>query len=411
MKNQQEQVRLRYGAGEEISCDIEPARLMGVHNAPAAVADPQAALADTLASPLEFPPLRQSVFSGDRIVLAVDRGIPCVDTLIAGMWEEMAAANVQPEDLLILQPADRADAPITDPRVLLPDDVREAIDWRVHSFGDDETCGYLASSATGDRLYLSQELLEADVVMTVGQIEFDSVLGYRGVNTVFYPGLSNAEASERSNGQGHRELGPDDERPLRSLIDEIGWLLGTLFTVQTLPGETGGVSAILAGSTETVFRQGKRLLNEHWRVQLSSRCDLVVATIDGDVSGTGWHQLGAAVDAARNLVARGGRIVVLSDLHTELGEGMQHLRDSRESTDALQPLRNTAPADMLPAIQIASAADWADISLLSRLEDDVVEDLFMTPIANHREVQRAIGGKTSCMFLESAHFLATGVTG
>ena len=36
---------------------------------------------------------------------------------------------------------------------------------------------------------------------------------------MFYPGLSNTEAFTKSLGQGHSELGPDDDRPLRQLDD------------------------------------------------------------------------------------------------------------------------------------------------------------------------------------------------
>jgi len=406
-----ESIRLRYGSGNAVACDVDPSRLLAVHTAPAAIADLEQDVAETLAAPLEFPPLRRCVFSGDRVVLAVDRDIPGVETILAGMWRQMELANVRPEDVHILQPADRDELKPADPRGELPADVRDAVSWRVHTFERDDDCGYLASSATGDRVYLSRDVLDADVVISVGQIAFDAVLGFRGTNSVFYPGLSNAQAAGRSQGLGHRELGPEDERPLRSLIDEIGWLLGTQFTVQTLPGANGGVSRVTAGGCEAVLRQGKRLLNDHWRVRLSTRSDVVVASVDGLAAGDGWHKLGAAVEAARNLVVRDGRIVILSDFSAELGEGMQLVRDSLEPADALQPLRSIAPSDLLPASQIASAAGWAGIYLLSGLDSDTVEELFMTPLAGHREVQRLLDGEGSCVLLESAHFLATDVAG
>jgi hypothetical protein len=90
---------------------------------------------------------------------------------------------------------------------------------------------------------------------------------------------------------------------------------------------------------------------------------------------------------------------------------MQLVRDSLEPADALQPLRSIAPPDMLPASQIAGAAGWASLFLLSGLNAATVEELFMTPLANHREVQRLLEGDRSCVLLESAHFLATDVAG
>lgn len=406
-----ESIQLRYGSGHAVSCDVEPSRLLAVHTAPTAIGDLADDVADVLTGPTEFPPLRRCVFPGDRVVLAVERDVPGVETILAGMWREIALANVRAEDVLVLQSADRDETVPPNPRRELPADVRDAVAWRVHTFEGNGECGYLASSAAGDRVYLARDVLDADVVISVGQMAFDPVLGYRGTNSVFYPGLSNAQAAERSQGLGHRELGPDDERPLRTLIDEIGWLLGTQFTVQTLPGENGGVSRVLAGSCDAVLRQGKRLLNEDWRVRLSTRSDVVVATIDGLAPGDGWHKLGAAVEAARNLVARDGRIVILSDFSAELGEGMQLVRDSLEPADALQPLRSIAPSDMLQASQIASAAGWANIFLLSGLEGATAEELFMTPLSNHREVQRLLEGDRTCVLLESAHFLATDVAG
>ena len=138
---------------------------------------------------------------------------------------------------------------------------------------------------------------------------------------------------------------------------------------------------------------------------------MVVATVDGLAAGDGWSKLGAAVEAARNLVVRDGRIVIVSDFQAELGEGLRLLRDSLEPSDALQPLRTAAPPDMQPASQIASAAGWADIYLLSRLEPGTVEELFMTALTHSREVQRLLDGDRTCVLLESAHFLATDVTG
>ncbi|MBT4863639.1 MAG: hypothetical protein HON53_00775, partial [Planctomycetaceae bacterium] len=40
--------------------------------------------------------------------------------------------------------------------------------------------------------------------------------------------------------------------------------------------------------------------------------------------------------------------------------------------------------------------------LLSKLDGDVVEDLFMTPLANGEEASRLLQGDETCLFLPSA---------
>ena len=117
-----------------------------------------------------------------------------------------------------------------------------------------------------------------------GMIAYDSLLGYRGTNSVFYPGLSNTEAIARTRGEGHSELGPDDERPLRQTIDEIAWLLGTQFSVQ-VPGQNGAPATVLITATSTmpspsvameylVPVQGRELKG-HWNAVSGSQAPVV----------------------------------------------------------------------------------------------------------------------------------------
>jgi hypothetical protein len=229
-------------------------------------------------------------------------------------------------------------------------------------------------------------------------------MGYRGTNSVFYPGLSSVDAMSRTHGQGHAELEPDQARPLRELVDEVGWLLGNPFSIQVIPAASGGVSRVLAGVCEPVFTQGKRLVAEQWSVEVDERPDVVIAAIDHEAGLHAWEQLGAAVEVARSLVALGGKIVILSDLKAELSQGLELIRTSESARDAIRPLRKQAPPDLVCATQLAAAADWARIYLLSGLSDGVVDELFLTPVSNETEVCRLLNDHSRCLFLEAAQF-------
>ncbi|HEY0980836.1 hypothetical protein, partial [Schlesneria sp.] len=106
--------------------------------------------------------------------------------------------------------------------------------------------------------------------------------------------------------------------------------------------------------------------------------------------------------AARKLVVQGGRIIVLSDLAAEPGAGIEMIGNSRSAKAALRPLRNAAPPDVLSASQIASAADWASIYLLSRLDSQLVERSFMTPLEDPLEAARLLASCDGCIVLAGA---------
>jgi hypothetical protein len=87
------------------------------------------------------------------------------------------------------------------------------------------------------------------------------------------------------------------------------------------------------------------------------------------------------------------------------------MRTCRSAKAALQPLRKQSPPDLIAASQIAAAADWASVYLLSRLPPQLVEELFMTPLENEREVMRLISTCDGCIVLAGAQHAYTEVRG
>ena len=394
-------VELNFGSSGHCRLDLDPARIVAARMPPPPLRDLAGDLRHALEQPLDFPPFARLFTPDDRVVLVVDRATPQADVLVAEVWAALAKVGIQAANVQILQPAGFT-ASGADPRTGLPDDVREQIAWKRHDPTDAKQLGYLATTARGERIYLARDLIEADVTVSIGGLAYDPVIGFRGTSSAFFPGLSSTEAVARAHGMSHSELNPEDERPLRQAIDEIAWLLGTLFTIQVIAGAAQGVSAVLAGAVESVAVKGRKLLAQQWLVKTDERVPIVVAAVDVDAGGHGWEQVGAALAVARSLVQKGGRVAILSQLNAEVGPGIQMIRDSRSPRNAIQPLRQDAPPDWIAATQFATAADWAHLYLMSQLPRDVVDSLFMIPLESERELQNLLMGNEECILLGGA---------
>jgi hypothetical protein len=396
-------ISLDYGLSNRWEGDLPNERLMHAHRGPDPLADPQAAVHENVRHPLDFPALELALVADDRVVIVLDRSVPSAAETIAGTWSAFAAAGIEPGNVLILQPAATSASKLVDPRQLLPANVRERVSWKIHDPTVEDGTGYLASSAAGERIYLSRDVLEADFVLPIGRFGYDAMLGRRELTSAFYPGLSTPDAFAKAIGQGHHELGPDDERPMRQLVNEIAWLLGIQFAIQILPsGSHRGMAAVLAGNTDRVASRGRTLLDQNWRVTLDQRGETALVAIPNSGDETSWDDLGAALDAAQKLIVPGGRIVVLSDLAAPPGPGINLIRNCRSAKSALQPLRKAAPPDVLAASQIACAAGRTSIYLLSRLDGSLVEELFMTPLEHEREATRLLETCDGCVVLAGA---------
>ncbi|QDT32135.1 lactate racemase domain-containing protein [Thalassoglobus polymorphus] len=359
-------------------------------------------LRESLANPLELPELKLACVPGDRVVIALAEETPRADAVVAMLWKQLSAGGIQPEDLLILKPGTWGGTSSVDPRSLLSKDLQEKIQLKRHDPTEKEVCGYLASTASGERIYLAKELLEADLVIPVGPASFDPVLGYCGEASVLYPAFSETNAIMKSIGHGHDELSPSEARPLRQQVEEVGWLLGVQFVISIIPGRGKEVQSIFVGSADAVARDVRAELNSTCRIELEERAEMVLVAVEETTTPQTWEQVAHAIDVARRIVSRDGRIVVLSQLTQKRGPGLDILKEARTPSEALKPIQNVSPPDFLAATRIAKAVDWANVYLLSDLPAEEIEDLFIIPLASELEVQKLLQGDETTVIIESA---------
>ena len=95
---------LRYGDGQELRIDPPEEAAIADFSVPRGrpLADPAAAVAAALADPLDYPALQRAVTPGDRVTLAIDRGVPRLDTVVAGAVHTLLGGSVSPEDITLL---------------------------------------------------------------------------------------------------------------------------------------------------------------------------------------------------------------------------------------------------------------------------------------------------------------------
>src|SRR5436309_5419752 len=97
---------LRYGAKAVLELDVPPSALVADCRAPRADAiDVAAAVAKALAEPLNFPPLRQAVIPGDRVVVALDSGVPQAASIAKAVVQLVGEAGIESANVCILHAA------------------------------------------------------------------------------------------------------------------------------------------------------------------------------------------------------------------------------------------------------------------------------------------------------------------
>jgi nickel-dependent lactate racemase len=395
---------LRFGHDSTVQLEFADGVAPSESDAPRgrALPNPTAALTAMLAEPIEYPSLARSTTPGDKVVLALDRGVPQIEQVTAAMIRALIDAGIAPDGITVLQnPADRDTG---DPCRLVAASLQEQITRLEHKPDDRRQLAYLAASEAGDAILINRALHDADLVLPVGCIRGERTGGYFGIHGGIFPGFADAKTIQRFRGFGSLN-GRTRRRELIAEADHVAWLLGVNFTVQLIPAAGDQVLHVLAGESSAVRRRAGELYRAAWSWPVARQTSLVVAAIEGGANQQTWDNVGRALQVAEHFVEDGGSIALCCDLAVPPGPAMQQMASGPSRDAALRQIGKQRPVDALPAAQVAHALDRGKVYLLSRLDAALVEDLDIIPIADPDELVRLVRQHESCTVLPNAPFV------
>lgn len=372
--------------GESLNLEIDEDRLLASWSGPGGMPLAQVASATrtALANPIGYPPLLQTLVPGDRVAIACDpEGAGVIQAL-----EEVIGTLKQAEvgTITVVVPITSVDlSGISVPVVQ-------------HRRDDREQLAYLATTQSGQRVYLNRELTEADSVVTICRVAPDDRGRLHGPWSLLSPAFADDDGL-RSDRTAVSDASDES--------NEVPWLLGNPFQVALLSADRG-VGNVLAGGAETVLQATEDVIEADWTLRINDSADLVVAGVGDGLTPTNWNSLAAAIFAAMKLVRRGGKIVLLSHLDAPIGPALGKLMEERERGRETLNLRGRElDFDWPIAHCLAEALRWADLFLLSRLNADLVDSLGICPLDNAAQTKRLLDEAHSVVVLSHADLTRT----
>lgn len=387
---------LEYEA-ERVEFEVPEERLVGIWRGPDSRPDSEirGRTLAALEGPQGYPPLRQAVVPGDRVVIPLDPSTPGLAAVLSAVREVLRGAGVEDSSIHVVTTGEPPEG--------WAESVVAGLLWEVHDPHDRAGLAYLATTPQGRRVYLNRRLTDADVVLPVGPIGFDSALGLRGPWSVVFPALSDAETQRAYRALANDDLGDSwDERETLAESAGVSWLLGSQLQVGVLAGAEGAAE-VLAGTEEAVQDEGRRALESAWTFRADDRADLVIVGIGRPGYRASLADLADGLATAGALVRRGGKILALTRVAEPPGPAVGRLVGADDPREASASLRGAeGDADYLAARKLARALARADVYLLSELEEQLVEDLGMVPLSKPSEARRLADVSASCLFVGRA---------
>ena len=391
-------VQLPYG-DNEIEVIVPEGNLRGILRAADTHSDIDGveAINQAMANPTGSAPLRDQVKPGQQVtVITSDLTRPCpAPLLLPPVLDELNSGGVPDTDITVVI-ALGLHRPLT-PLELAQSVGPQAIERVKVINHDPEDTVPVGTTRFGTPGELFRPLVEADVRVCLGNVEFHWFAGYSGGAKAVLPGC----ASERTVTANHAMMAQEGARagclegnPVREDLEEGVDLVGVDFILNVIVNSGHRVTAAVAGHVTAAHRQACELVRARSAVELTEKADIVIVSGGGSPSDINLYQAQKALDNALGAVRRGGAIVWLAQCREGVGNAVfeSWMSEAGSAQQILDRIQMEFALGGHKAAALANTVQHARVYLVSDLTTDMFAGLGVIQMSDAQQaLERALG--------------------
>ena len=353
------------------------------------------AIHKVLNSPIEFPALRDIIFAGDSVAIAVEPDIPqCGDILFGLLTYIRENTGLSAGDITIVYGG--SDWQFN--ALQLPSRLNHIFDteiqFEIHDANQSEQLAFLATATDSEPLRFNKTLVDADVVLPLS-IHLPSTLTYHlGFYHCLFPTFADQQTQIRISKQSSTATDQD--------AIAAASMLGTQFMMKVTPGFGDQIVNFSAGEIRALDAQ-LATTNTAQHYPAWNPAELSIGTLSGHTSGHNWDAISRGLETLADVTQEGGMLI----LCTEVTEDVPPILSWLKSTDRDDEIESQLHQAMDPDTQIAQTIlrlrEAFRICLLSQLDGEVIESLGMAPIQSTQQIQKLADGCESINCIIDAH--------
>lgn len=380
-------MKLEFGFGEGVQAVEVPDRnLLGVlmaNEVPKGLTN-EAEVARALAHPIGTPRLGEIVHPGEKIAIVTsDITRPCPTwRILPALLDELYAAGCRREDIALV-------FALGSHRHHTQEEQRKLAGERAWAEircvdGDPSDCVHMGETDCGTPVDITRIVAEADRRICLGNIEYHYFAGYSGGAKAIMPGCSTREAIQSNHRMMVREeahAGNLDSNPLRQDLEQAAAICGVDFIVNVVLDEHKQIVRAVAGDLVEAHREGCKFLDQMYLKKIDRRADIVLVSQGGAPKDLNLYQTQKALDNAKHAVKPGGTIILIGSCREGLGEKVfeQWMLSAPTPESMIERIGRDFQLGGHKAAAIAMVLKNAEIYLVSELDDDFVEKIFLKP--------------------------------
>jgi nickel-dependent lactate racemase len=361
------------------------------------VADVATAIAQTLDSPVNSPPLRELARPGHTVCIVftdITRASPD-HLLVPALLAELEAAGVRDQDVTLLCGIGMHRPSTPEEKVTkLGQAVVERYRVLDHEPQNPNALVDLGTTASGIPLSVHRAAYEADWLIGTGLVEPHQYAGYSGASKTVAVGAAGEAMIAYTHGPqmldhpGTR-LGRIDGNPFHEAVAEAARRAGLEFILNVVLDDHKRVVAVKAGEPEATFRELVAVARQVYEASVPQQYDVVIGGV-GYPKDTNLYQASRAASylffAPTPVVKDGGFLIIAAPCQEGAGQGVgeqrfyETMKRASDMPSLLEELRRTGyPPGAQRAFVMAKVLEKVSVVVVGSEHPDVTRDCKMIP--------------------------------
>ncbi len=346
-----------------------------------------------LENPIKSKRLSEIVNPGSRVVIIVSdvtRPTPTVK-LLPPLLEELYLGGVKNENInIVFALGLHRKQTEEESRKLVGEDVYEKIRCIQH---DTRRCRRIGITSHGTPIEIFEDVMDADIIIGTGSIEFHYYAGYSGGAKSVLPGVSSQEAVITNHKMmiDEKAVSGRVDGPVRQDMEEAAKISGLDFILNVVLDSKKEIVAAVAGDFIEAHRKGVEVVDSMYKVTVEP-ADAVIVSCGGFPKDINLFQAHKALDNATQAVKEGGSIILVAECAEGIGNQVYECwnRECRSPDDAIARFKQCFEFGGHKTAIIAKISKKFKLYLVSKLADEQTRSAFFTPMADIKDALSAV---------------------
>lgn len=388
------------------------------------IADPQSAIADTLAHPLGTPPLRDLVCAGNRVcIVFTDVTRACPDSLLVPpVLSELKAGGVLDENITLLCGVGmHRSSTLQEKKTKLGADIVARYRVMDNEPQNPDALVDLGTTRSGVPVSVHRSVVESDLVIATGIVEPHQYAGYSGGRKTLAVGAAGENLIAHTHGPAFVEhpgtrLGRIEGNPFHDAVVEAARRAGLRFIINVVLDDEKRLLRVTAGDPDDAFADLVAFARSVYEVPVPKQYDIVIGGV-GFPKDCNLYQASRASSylffAPACVVRPGGYIIIPALCEEGVGSGTgeqrfyKAMRDAPDVDHILEDARaNGYPPGQQRAFVMAKVLEKSKVIIVGSRCPDIVSECKMIPAASMEEALQIagsdLGSSSDCLIVPYA---------